>query len=295
LSFDFIIGDNLRYELNYLSDNGKFFGYGFRAYYNAFSDNVATDLFGFNRIDVRYQDFTEQLYAEAFYKNRLSLGLGLELKHIKVTSETLPTDNGEDIYTVDNSHYFNAFTYLKSDTFDKAMYPKQGSLLDVEFRYYISSSDYYNDFNSFSQLTGNYSAVSSVFQDKLSLQFDISMGLSTSANSFNFFLGGYGQNYINNFRTLYGYEFGELFGEDFAKVAAEIRYEFIPKNYLNFGFNAAQVGEDIFKASNFLDKIDYGMAVGYGLETFIGPVDLKYGYSPVTKSSQWYFNLGFWF
>jgi NTE family protein len=144
-------------------------------------------------------------------------------------------------------------------------------------------------------LTGNYSAVSSVFQDKLSLQFDISMGLSTSANSFNFFLGGYGQNYINNFRTLYGYEFGELFGEDFAKVAAEIRYEFIPKNYLNFGFNAAQVGEDIFKASNFLDKIDYGMAVGYGLETFIGPVDLKYGYSPVTKSSQWYFNLGFWF
>ena len=294
-SFDFIIGDNLRYELNYLSDNGKFFGYGFRAYYNAFSDNVATDLLGFNRIDIRYQDFTEQLYAEAFYKNKISLGLGLELKHIKLTSETLPTENDEDIYIVDNSHYFNAFTYLKSDTFDKTMYPKHGSLLDVEFRYYISSSDYYDDFNSFTQLTGNYSAVSSAFDDKLSLQFDVSMGLSTRANSFRFFLGGYGQNYINNFRTLYGYEFGELFGEDFAKVAVELRYEFIPKNHLNLAFNAAQVGNDIFKSGNFLNKIDYGMAVGYGLETFIGPIDLKYGYSPVTKSSQWYFDLGFWF
>ncbi|MCJ7756727.1 MAG: hypothetical protein MUP24_01165, partial [Gillisia sp.] len=41
---------------------------------------------------------------------------------------------------------------------------------------------------------------------------------------------------------------------------------------------------------------DYtGYALGYSLETLIGPVEVKYSYSPEVKKSLWFFSLGFWF
>ena len=41
---------------------------------------------------------------------------------------------------------------------------------------------------------------------------------------------------------------------------------------------------------------DYsGYALGYSIETFLGPLETKYTWSPETKDSYWFLNMGFWF
>ena len=56
------------------------------------------------------------------------------------------------------------------------------------------------------------------------------------------------------------------------------------------------VGDNIFEDGKWFTAPDYsGYALGYGLETFVGPIELKYTWSPETKKSIWFFNLGFWF
>jgi NTE family protein len=41
---------------------------------------------------------------------------------------------------------------------------------------------------------------------------------------------------------------------------------------------------------------DYsGYGVGYGLDTFLGPIELKYAYSPERDEGEWYVTVGFRF
>ena len=63
-----------------------------------------------------------------------------------------------------------------------------------------------------------------------------------------------------------------------------------------FAANYANIEDNLFDTGGWIQKVDYsGYAVGYGLETFIGPLEVKYTYSPEIKRSIWFFNLGFWF
>ncbi len=56
------------------------------------------------------------------------------------------------------------------------------------------------------------------------------------------------------------------------------------------------VEDGIFETGEWFTSPDYsGYALGYSLETFLGPIEAKYSWSPETKRGKWFFNLGFWF
>ena len=76
-----------------------------------------------------------------------------------------------------------------------------------------------------------------------------------------------------------------------------IDYEFYKKNHINFTYNASIVGDFIFNATKtWLNKPSFtGFGVGYGMETLVGPVEIKYSWSPETHFSAFWFNLGFVF
>ena len=51
-----------------------------------------------------------------------------------------------------------------------------------------------------------------------------------------------------------------------------------------------------FSNGKWIDGVDYsGIAVGYGYETFFGPIELKYSFSPETRRDEWYVNVGYRF
>ena len=104
-----------------------------------------------------------------------------------------------------------------------------------------------------------------------------------------------------------GWEIGELeseeggcfvvrAGDSYIKGSFTLDYEFIKKNHLNLSANYANIEDNLFNSTKWISTPKYsGYALGYGLETIVGPVEFKYTWSPETGRGYAWFNVGFWF
>jgi NTE family protein len=294
------LGDKLRYKLNYFVDNGFYLSYGFRSRYDRFRANTAFNNIVQNSplvssVNLKYTDFTNQLFVQTTFDRKFALGVGLEHKKLKITTETVLEDNAATVF--DDSNYFNAFGYLKLDTYDQKHFVEKGYFADLEIRWYLTSSDYKGDFKCFGQGKGTLGFATTFFK-KLTFQITNEAGFTIgnpSSNSFDFYLGGYNQNYINTFSSLYGYEFEELANHSYLKSELLFRYQFLEKNYLSFIANYARLDDNVLKDVALFKDIKSGYALGYSFDSFMGPLEIKFSWSPDTKKSAVLFNLGYWF
>ena len=72
--------------------------------------------------------------------------------------------------------------------------------------------------------------------------------------------------------------------------------EFYKKNHFNFSANFANLGNDIFSGLDWFSLPKYsGYAVGYGLETILGPIEVKYSWSPEDSKGFAWFSIGYVF
>lgn len=308
-SLDVILGDNFRYNFHYYLDKGYYWSLGLKSRYNSFSKDVAFDFARENAsleadqikiLTIDYQDYTNQVYVETLFKQIFSLGMGLEHKYLDIASETIRTtiDNTNDPGIFDQSSYYSAFGYLKLDSFDNKYYPSKGVYFDGDFHWYVHSSDYQNNFSPFSVVQGAIGYVFSLSPNlvtRLSSDGGFRIG-STRNNIFDFFLGGYGNDFINTFVPFYGYDFIGLSGDSYTKLEVELDYEFLKRNHVVLTGNFANVENGLFTGGDWFTIPDYsGYAIGYGRDTFLGPVEVKYSISPEVKHSYWFFSVGFWF
>ena len=308
VSFDFILGDNVRYNFDYFIDKGFYWSIGLKSRYNTFNKNINASLIldedeiittGLNKIDVKLSDQTNQLYLQTLFRKDFALILGVEHKRLKITSETFIDNNTtEEETTFENSDFISLYGKLKFDTYDNKHFPKKGFLFDGDFHLYLSSSDFNNNFSQFSIAKAKLGFVFSL-SNKVAVNIGSQGGFKIGNdlnNSLNFALGGYGNNFINNFISFYGYDYLSITGSGFVKGMIDVDYEIFKNQHLIFSANFANVGDDIFDNGNWFSSPDYtGYAIGCSTETFLGPIEIKYSWTPDTRSGQWFFNLGFWF
>jgi NTE family protein len=101
---------------------------------------------------------------------------------------------------------------------------------------------------------------------------------------------------MNNFKPFYGYDFLSIAGNSYLKSSATIDYEIFKRNHLNFSANFANVKDNYFESIQRISLPEYsGYAIGYGLETIIGPLEVKYSWSPEAVKGYTWFSIGFWF
>jgi len=298
-SLDLILGDNLRYNLDYFIDNGSNWSFGLKSRFNTFDFDTTlhTEGLNVNQLNLKYIDFTNQLYFQTVLNRKFALGIGAEHKRINASTKTLITNTNDEKTYFDKSDYFNAISYLKFDTYDKKYFQKEGAFVAIDFRWFLFSSDYNDDFNSFSQLKGKIGFAHTFF-NKLTAHITSEAGITIGDNNnfvLDYHLGGYGENYINSFIPFQGYEFAGLSSSSFLKSALTLRYEFAEKHYLMSTLNVARTDSDLFNKGNIFENTKTGYGIGYGYDSFLGPIELNYTHSPDTKESYWYFNLGYWF
>ena len=306
-SIDFILGDNVRYNFEYYIDKGFYWSIGVKSRYNAFSKNVSAALLltedemqntSLNKIDVELNDFTNQFYLQTLFRKDLRLILGAEHKQLKFDSETFLENINDEETVFENSNYISLFGNLKHDTYNSKYFPTKGFYFNGDFNLYLYSSDFNNDFSEFSVAKAEMGYAFKL-TSKLSANLITNGGFrigDNSTSSLNFALGGYGNNFINNFIPFYGYDYISLTGNSFVKGAINLDYNFIKKNHFLLSANFANVEDDLFETGEWFTAPDYtGYGLGYSLETFLGPIEAKYSWSPETKSGKWFFNLGFWF
>jgi NTE family protein len=300
--FDAVLGDNFRYNFDYYIDNGFHWSFGFKSRFNGFNKNVATDFsegvilsrLGVNTINIDFLDFSNQAYLQTVFMHKFLIGAGLEHKHLKIKSVTL----GNSTPTLEKSDYLSAFGYLKYDSFDNKYFPKKGWSFSGDFHSYLFSTDFTDEFKPFSIAKGDF-GFAKTFYKKVTLIIQSEAGFIVGNKSvpfFDFVLGGYGFNMVNNFRHFYGYDFLSIAGDSYIKSSFTLDYEVFKKNHLNLSTNFANIQDGLFQTGDWFSRPKYnGYAVGYGLETIVGPLEIKYTWSPELSKGFIWFNMGFWF
>lgn len=302
-SLDVILGDNFRYNFDYYIDNGFYWSFGFNSKFNSFNRNIATDFsngivftdLGINSINIDFTDITNQAYVQTIFAQKFSFGAGLEFKYLNIESETL--ENTTPIF--DKSNYVSAFGYLKYDSFNQKYFPKKGWSFSGDLKTFLYSSDYTNEFERFSIAKADVGIVFEPLKRatiKLQSEGGFAIG-ERSISFFDFVLGGYGFVSANNIRPFMGYDFLSLAGDSYVKGTVTLDYEFYKKHHVNFTGNFANLGNRIFEhIEGWLTKPKYtGYGFGYGMESIIGPLEIKHSWSPDTKDHYTWFSVGFWF
>ena len=305
ISADFVVGDNIRYNLDYFYDNGFNWSFGVNTRYNSFKADIVANTLpvvkndtissGLN-VPIKYFDFTTRLFLQSTIKDRWAFRVGLEHKYLNVYTDEVINDETNRIH-FEKSHFLNAFGKVMLDTYDTKYFPKKGFYIDTEYLLYGVSSNYNNNFSTFSQLYGRL-GIPYTFFNKLTLHLISEAGVTLGSNEnevLDYHLGGYNENYINTFKSFYGYGFAELNESAFLRTALTVRYELFKKNFLSFTGNFARVDDDLWNGGRIFEDTKSGYAVGYGLNTFIGPIELNYSWNPDNKKDFWYINVGFWF
>lgn len=302
LSLDLGLGDNIRYNLDYYIDNGFYWSFGLKSRYNTFNKNSITDFrngqllgfLGLNSINIDFQDLTNQAYMQTVFIQKFLIGAGVEHKFLKIESDNLIGTNP----TFENSSYLSVFGYMTYDSYDNKLFPKQGWMFSGDIQSYLHSSDYTKEFSRYSIAKGEIGIVKS-FYKKLTLKVQSEAGFTIGEDSVHFFdfvLGGYGFNTINNFRHFYGYDFLSIAADSYIKSCFTLDYEIFKKNHINIAANYANAEDGLFENGNWLSKPTYnGYAIGYGLESIIGPIEIKYSWSPELRKGYAYFTVGFAF
>ncbi|TXD82522.1 patatin [Subsaximicrobium wynnwilliamsii] len=306
-SLDIILGDNVRYNFEYLIDKGFYWSIGIRSRYNQFQKSINAELFlddsqiagtGINKIDVKLRDQTNQFYIQTLFRKDFAISLGAEHKRLNVKSETITIADQTGDFVFENTDYFSVFGSLKLDTYDNPYYPSSGLYFSGYFHTYLLASGFNTNFTEFSIAKAEAGYAFSV-SNRLSFNFKTSGGFKVgedNTQSLNFALGGYGNKFINNFIPFLGYDYISLIGDSYVKGYVGMDYKLFQKHHLTLEANIANVDNNIFETGEWFTLPDYrGYALGYGIESFLGPIQVKYSYAPELKESTWYFNLGFWF
>lgn len=302
-SFDVILGDNFRYNFDYYIDNGFYLSFGFNSKLASFNKNIATDFengnvfgdLGITSINADFFDLSNQAYVQTIFAQKTSIGGGLEFKHLKIESQTL--QNTTPVF--DDSNYLSAFGFVKFDSFDQKYFPRKGMYFNADLKTFLYSSDYTHSFERFSIVRVDF-GTAKTFYKKVTLTFQAESGFAfgvPSVSFFDFVLGGYGFQSVNNIKPFLGYDFLSISGDSFIKTGLTIDYEIYKKHHLNFITNFANLGNRIFENTElWLKKPAYsGYSFGYGMETVIGPVEIKHSWSPETREHHTWFSVGFWF
>ncbi|MFS4468843.1 patatin-like phospholipase family protein [Maribacter sp. 2210JD10-5] len=318
-SFDLILGDNVRYNFEYYLDKGSYWSFGLSSRFNDFQKEIDFDIIRnnfevppgttVNTINLEVTDVTNQIYVQTVVREEFAFTTGIEHKFLKystrtlgelsnMTTEALNLNSSDGRTFFEKSNFFSAFGNLILDSYDDKYFPTRGLYFNGDLHYYVLSSDFNNNFKDFSISKARLGMAVPILKNlALNVETEGGFKLGTSnVTSFDFVLGGYGTNPINNFVPFFGYDFLSLAGNSYVKAYGRLDFEFARKNHLLFAANYANVDDDLFRTGEWFTAPDYsGYGVGYGWESFIGPIQLFYSWSPEGDNSNIFISVGYWF
>ncbi len=316
-SFDLILGDNVRYNLQYYIDKGSYWSFGINSRYSDFEKEIDFNLIqsnfqvlgndNLNTINIDVLDVTNQIYLQTVWQEEFAFSVGVEHKYLRYSTRTLSALDGGNMQLAPNaddertyfekSNFYSTYGQLKLDTYNDKYFPNRGLYFDGDLHFYVLSSDFNDNFKEFSIAKSRIGAAFPIFENlSLNLETEGGFKLGTSGvTTFDFVLGGYGNNLINNFTPFIGYDFLSLPGNSYVKAYGRLDLEIAPKNHVMFTANFANVDDDIFRTGEWFTDPNYsGYGISYGLESFMGPLQVMYSWSP-EGNSNFFFSLGYWF
>jgi len=306
-SFDAILGDNIRYRLDYFIDKGNYWSVGLSSDFVQFKQQVATPSTsdfsgipeGLNSLSIEYYEFNHRIYGQTHLGKGFTGRIGAEAKYLNIFSNTFGGEDDPRAAVFERSLIGSIYGRVQFDNLDDPSFPDCGWYARGEVQSYLFSEVYFDgftkNFEPFTRMEVEVKRAQSLGRFSLTGGFSGGAPLGDPvSNSLDFFLGGYGFGRINNLVSFYGYPALSEVGDTYLKLALDLDYEIFNNNHITVGANFANVGDCLIQIDNWFGDFPMtGYALGYGLDTFLGPIEVKYSFSPETEDDLVFVKLGY--
>jgi len=288
------LSENPHASIKYYQNKGLLPSFGFSSSWTSFSFvdyKNGKDQIG----EYRFNNLVTNLYVQSQSKKTVAFGAGVQIEF-----SSLHNDIGID-FGVDNSSfsqtYFNFFTFLKVDRWDKSFFPHRGGKVDLKA---IFVTEFLTGGNM--NLGDKVTVISGVYDKaipiapKWTLRPRIDAGFSFGEGVYFsqlFFLGGQGSNYLSGMVSFSGLNVAQLIGTQMVSARLRLQYNLFKKHYIMATVDMGNVTFDKEEIFNFkYGAMGYGLTYGY--DSFVGPFELSIMGSNYRGISG-FLNLGFWF
>ena len=288
------LSENPHASIKYYQNKGLLPSFGFSSSWTSFSFvdyKNGKDQIG----EYRFNNLVTNLYVQSQSKKTVAFGAGVQIEF-----SSLHNDIGID-FGIDNSSfsqtYFNFFTFLKVDRWDKSFFPHRGGKVDLKaiFVTEFLTGGNMNLGDKVTVISGTYDKAIPL-APKWTLRPRIDAGFSFGEGIYFsqlFFLGGQGSNYLSGMVSFSGLNVAQLIGTQMVSARLRLQYNLFKKHYIMATVDMGNVTfdkEDIF---NFkYGAMGYGLTYGY--DSFVGPFELSIMGSNYRGVSG-FLKLGFWF
>ena len=233
-------------------------------------------------------------YSNVWWRNfRYDLGISADA-YTQIDLLTVPTATNLPIF--EDSWFVNYFFRLRYNSYDSSYFPKRGSMFSAGYNLVTDNFYGYDGKSPFSVVEAAWERVvrlgsRSVLQP--SVHGRAVIGKNTSPLYYNA-LGGERPGYLLPHQLPFD-GITHIETVDRAALVGNLKFrQRIAKNhYATLSASIAITGHEV--NTIFRHAPIYGGAVGYALDTKLGPLQTLLGYSPYTKKMNFFVNAGFYF
>jgi len=294
LFFDLALGDNSSFTADYLYDRGWKPGFGVRFQAYTF-DAFLYDSIDLNKksASLQYSSALVNLYTQSNFNDFSVVGGGVEFEFSNLKS---------DVFIIDlenvNKFTTNFVGNINFDNLDRVVYPRDGLRINSTFKLITGIND---------TITRERVEPLAFFKFKYQQSFPFNKRLTLQPSAFfgsvlshgnyilpqyNFYLGGLGADSKNGIYPFVGLNFMQVRDLNTIVARVDLQYEFARNFFVLPKYNIAFHSEDL--SDLFTDnRAINGWGIGVGVKTIIGPIEINFMSSDVTKGFMAYFNLGY--
>lgn len=241
-----------------------------------------------------HQHTVEAGYSDVWFKNfRYDVGLQFEYFHHK---DLLYSLDIPELPRPESRHFFNYFIRLHYNTFDKGYYPSKGIDFQTGYTIYTDNMARYEGHSPFSAVNASWRSAFSLgsrFAVLPSVYGRVLIGRGVSGFYGNTIGGDVAARYLLQQLPFAGIHNIESMKKSLLIGGLKLRQRFGGKHYVSL---AGNIGMTDDKFQNILEgKYIYGLSMGYGFDSDLGPLETSIGYSNHTDNVKCYVNLGFFF
>lgn len=245
--------------------------------------------------NVTYHQHTSKVcFSDEWLRNlRYEVGMSFEYYHNK-NLLTLNPDNNRNLRA---EHFLNYFFNLKYSSLDNSYFPMRGMAFQADYILHTDNFYQYDNHAPFSAVVASWTVALPLKTERLivmpSIYGRVLIGNHISDVYANVLGGDIIGRYMPQQLPFVGISNIELVEKSILASNCKLRYKIFGEHYISLSGNIALTDN---KLQDVLGgELIYGIGIGYGFNSKLGPLEATIGYSGYTDKINCFANLGFYF
>jgi NTE family protein len=286
-NLSFILGQNPAIFGEYMFDRGAKLGAALGASYSNRELRRYNENFTEVTSSFYYTFYNVDLYGYTNFVNNRRFSFGAKYEYFRTAANV----NYIPDFTYSSS-FFHLYGKYRIDYYDDGVYPTHGIRAQASATQMVSASN-----APMLRIRGDVETALPFLSERFVIQPGVSFGAQFGdykSYPYEFLIGGQNVGIYQNMVTFVGMEYTSYIAPYMFILRSNFRWNFKGKHYVFVLGQAGFIEHDIMDLFT-MNKLNYGGALGYSLNSLIGPIDFSISTSSQGPNSHLLLAIGYWF